>query len=507
LSGVLGWPIEDQVAYCTQAVNRHSYPSQLKIADLRVAVISGAPFRVPLIRIDTNQGISGCGEVRDGGSKRYALMLKSRLLGKNPCNIEPIFRSIRQFGDHGRQGGGVSGVEMALWDLAGKAYGVPVYQMLGGKYRDRIRLYADTDPSTSLGRDPTEDKNAYAGRLKQRVKAGFSFLKMDLGIRLIRNVQGTYERRQKAENRGQKTEDRSLPASGGTDDRGQTTGIQLTDKGISLLAEYVAYIRQEIGYEIPLAADHFGPIDVNSCIRLGKALELYKMAWLEDMVPWQYTDMLKQITGSINVPTLTGEDIYCLAGFKELIDQHAVDMVQPDLATAGGILETKKIGDYAQEHGLPMVMHFAGSPISFMANVHCAAATENFVVLEHHSVDIPWWEDLVTGIEKPLNQQGYARVPDKPGLGVEFVLETVKEHLMPGEGCFEPTDERNTADAPPPEDRRQKTEDRGQKTAVRPAFSVVRPAFSVVRRPFSVLPSSRRAYSTEAAAKAGSAEP
>jgi L-alanine-DL-glutamate epimerase-like enolase superfamily enzyme len=190
LSGVLGRPIEEQVAYCTQAVNRCSYPSQLKITDVRVAVIAGAPFRVPLIRIDTNQGISGCGEVRDGGSKRYALMLKSRLLGKNPCNIEPIFRSIRQFGDHGRQGGGVSGVEMALWDLAGKAYGVPVYQMLGGKYRDRIRLYADTDF--------TEDKNAYAGRLKQRVKAGFSFLKMDLGIRLIRNVPGTYERRQKA---------------------------------------------------------------------------------------------------------------------------------------------------------------------------------------------------------------------------------------------------------------------------------------------------------------------
>ena len=423
LAGVLSAGVEEQIGFLTQAVNRHSYPSQLKITDLRVAVIAGAPFSVPLIHIDTNQGISGCGEVRDGGSKRYALMLKSRLLGKNPCNIEPIFKSIRQFGDHGRQGGGVSGVEMALWDLAGKAYGVPVYQMLGGKYRDRIRLYADTDL--------TEDKNAYAGRLKQRVKAGFSFLKMDLGIRLIRNVPGTYERRQKAENRG------------------QTTGIQLTDKGISLLAEYVAYIRQEIGYEIPLAADHFGPIDVNNCIHLGKALEPYKMAWLEDMVPWQYTDMLKEITGSINVPTLTGEDIYCLAGFKELIDQHAVDMVQPDLATAGGILETKKIGDYAQEHGLPMVMHFAGSPISFMANVHCAAATENFVVLEHHSVDIPWWEDLVTGIEKPLNQQGYARVPDKPGLGVELALETVKEHLMPGEGCFEPTDEWNTANAPP----------------------------------------------------------
>jgi L-alanine-DL-glutamate epimerase-like enolase superfamily enzyme len=225
------------------------------------------------------------------------------------------------------------------------------------------------------------------------------------------------------------------------------TRIQLTDKGIALLVEYVARVRQEVGGEIPLAADHFGQIDVNSCIRLGKALEPYQMAWLEDMVPWQFTDMLKEITTAINVPTLTGEDIYLLDGFKNLIDQHAVDMVHPDLATAGGILETKKIGDYAEVHGVPRARHFAGSPISFMANVHCAAATENFVALEHHAVDSSWWEDLATGIEKPLQKQGYAAVPDTPGLGVELNLDVVKQHLMRGEECFAPTDEWDTRDA------------------------------------------------------------
>jgi L-alanine-DL-glutamate epimerase-like enolase superfamily enzyme len=165
------------------------------------------------------------------------------------------------------------------------------------------------------------------------------------------------------------------------------------------------------------------------------------------MVPWQYIDMLKEITRSINVPTLTGEDIYCLAGFKDLIEQRAVDMVHPDLATAGGILETKKIGDYAQEHGLAMALHFAGSPISFMANVHCAAATENFIALEHHSTEVPWWEDLVTGIEKPLNRQGFASVPEAPGLGVELNLDVVKQHLSRGEDCFGPTDEWNSNDS------------------------------------------------------------
>ena len=136
--------LEDQIAYASQGVNRHSKPSELRITDLRIAHIQGAPFRVPIIRIDTNQGISGLGEVRDGGSPRYALMLKSRLLGENPCNVERLFKRLKQFGHHGRQGGGVSGVEMALWDLAGKAFDVPVYQMLGGRYRDKIRLYADT---------------------------------------------------------------------------------------------------------------------------------------------------------------------------------------------------------------------------------------------------------------------------------------------------------------------------------------------------------------------------
>ncbi|MCS7316033.1 MAG: mandelate racemase/muconate lactonizing enzyme family protein, partial [Bryobacterales bacterium] len=135
---------EETLESLLQHTRTASKPSQLKITDLRVAVIGKAPMRCPIIRIDTNQGIYGLGEVRDGASKTYALMLKSRILGENPCNIDKIFRKIKQFGFHGRQGGGVSAVEMALWDLAGKAYGIPVYQMLGGKFRDRIRLYADT---------------------------------------------------------------------------------------------------------------------------------------------------------------------------------------------------------------------------------------------------------------------------------------------------------------------------------------------------------------------------
>jgi len=416
LAGMVGAPVEEQVAFAAQKVNRNSSPSELRITDLRIAVVDRAPFRCPLIRIDTNQDICGYGEVRDGASEKYALILKSRLLRQNPCNVERIFKRIRQFGHHARQGGGVSGVEMALWDLAGKAYGVPVYQMLGGRYRDRVRLYADTPDGRISG-------------LKKRIEQGFTFLKYDCGIRNIRRIPGALSYPTKDTNWYGKH---------------PFTGIQLSDKGAALLGERFAEAREEIGWQVPIASDHFGHIGVNSCIKLGKALQPYQLAWLEDMVPWEYTEMLKEIKNAIDVPLLTGEDIYLLDGFKPLIDERAVDMVHPDLATAGGIMETKKIGDYAEQHGIAMAMHFAGTPVSFMANVHCAAATENFVALEHHSVDVDWWEDLVTGIDKPLHSDGFARVPEGAGLGIELNLDVVKEHLGRGQELFAPTEEWNS---------------------------------------------------------------
>lgn len=419
LGGALvpGEPLE---AY-PMGVNTNSRPSELKITDLRIAHVVDAPMPCPLIRIDTNQGIYGLGEVRDGGSPTYALILKSRLLGEDPCNVDRLFRKIKQFGGHARQGGGVCGVEMALWDLAGKAYNVPVFQMLGGKFRDKIRIYADTTES--------HDPKVYAERLKKRMDRGISWLKMDLGIDLLDGTPGTV------------TQPSGMSRQELSNTQHMFTGIEVTDKGIAMMADYVAAVREIVGMEIPLAADHFGHIGVNSCIRLGRALEKFNMAWLEDMIPWQYTDLWKQITDSIGVPTLTGEDIYLKEPFIELCRRQAIRKIHPDLATSGGILETKKIGDAAQELGVPMAMHFAGTPVSCMANVHCAAATENFLALENHSLDVPWWDDLVEGVEKPIVNRGYISVPDKPGLGVTLNDEVVKQHLRPGTTYFGPTTE------------------------------------------------------------------
>ena len=399
-------------------VNTASRPSKLRITDMRTVTIGNST----IIRLDTNQDLHGLGEVRDGASKTYALALKARILGENPCNVDKVFRKIRQFGYHARQAGGVCAIEMALMDLAGKAYGVPAYQLAGGKFRDSVRIYCDTTSSP----DPGE----MGRRLKERMDMGFTYLKMDVGIGLLRDIPGT------------------LSAPSGMLDTVNVmhpfTGIRMTDKGIGLLSDYVAGVRDIVGYEIPLAVDHFGHIGVEDCIRLGKALDRYNLAWYEDMVPWQFTDQYRRLRDACDTPICTGEDIYLREGFMDLFEQRAISVCHPDLATSGGILETKKIGDTAQEFGISMALHMSALPVAQMASVHCAAATENFIALEHHHVDVPWWDDLVTGLPDPVIQDGFIAVPDAPGLGVELNEEVIREHISENDtGYFEPTDEWN----------------------------------------------------------------
>jgi len=411
-------------------VNQRSRPSELKITDVRAATVGWAGWRFPIIRIDTNQGLSGYGEVRDGASKTYALMLKSRLLGENPCNVDKVFRKIKQFGHHARQGGGVCGVEMALMDLAGKAYGVPAYVLAGGKFRDAIRMYCDTP------NEPTGE--AMGHKLKERLARGFTMLKMDVGIQPLIGVQDalTYPAGFLKTDDGTELE-RMLDINS---IQHPYTHVRLTPKGIQMLCEYVEQVRAVVGYEVPIAADHFGHIGVDDCIRLGEALEPYNLAWLEDMVPWQMTEQWVQMERALKTPVCTGEDIYLKEGFLPLLQAHAVNVIHPDLATSGGILETKKIGDLAQEYGVSMALHMAGTPISTMAAVHCAAATENFIALEHHFNDVPFWGDFIDGVSKPIIQNGYITVPDAPGLGFTLNEDAVKEHLIPEDrGFFEPT--------------------------------------------------------------------
>lgn len=397
-------------------VNTASRPSQLRITDVKITNLVGVPFRSSILRVETNQGIVGYGEVRDGASPTYALLLKNRLVGENPCNLDKIFRKIKQFGHHARQGGGVCGIEMAMMDLAGKAYGVPAYALVGGQFRDRVRCYADT---------PTEmDPEQMAARLIERRGRGYTMLKMDVGINLLRDTPGTLIAPDGALDGSDFSRDLMHPF----------TGIQVTQKGVEQLAAFVGRVREIVGYDIALAADHFGHIGLDSCIRIGRALEPYTLAWIEDLIPWQFTDQWRQLTEAVAVPTCTGEDIYLAENFEPLLEAGAIRVVHPDPATSGGIAETKRLGDLAEKHGIAMALHMAASPIATMASVHLAAATHNFLALEHHAADVDFWNDLVTGLPNPIIADGYIDVPDKPGLGFDDVnTELFAEHLDPNE--------------------------------------------------------------------------
>lgn len=413
-------------------VNTNSQPSALKITDMRLARLGN--WQQYILRLDTNQGISGYGELHAGSSKTYALMLKSRILGMNPCNVDQIYRKIKQFAHHGRQGAGVSAIEMACWDLAGKAWGVPVWQMLGGKFRDKVMIYCDTTSS--------DDPVVLGNRLKERMNKGYKFLKMDLMItHLFAKISGVLTR-PAGNDEAVYNQYMDVPFN---QLMHPFKGIRITNKGLKLVREFVGTIREIVGWDIPLGADHFGHFMVEDCIKIANALEEFNLAYLEDMLPWQLTDQYVRLKNSCRTPILTGEDIHGKEGFRDLFEKQAISICHPDSGPCGGCLELKKIGDFAQEHGIAMMIHNAGLPPMMMASVHAAAATENFIALEHHHVDETdeWYDALYENISQPLVQDGYIPVPDGPGLGFELNEDVAKRVLIKEEGWFEPTDEWN----------------------------------------------------------------
>ncbi len=397
----------------TGSVNKNSAPSDLKITDMRFCRVA-SNYDYPIIKIYTNQDVYGLGEVRDAGVEGLAMVHKPHLVGKNPLRIEPILDSIRKFANHRRTGGGYSAIAMALHAIAGKVQGVPAYRLVGSKYRDKIRIYCDTDTS--------KDPKVFADRMLRRKKMGFTYFKMDLGTHLVADRPGAVNSR----------------------------GVA-TPKGLDMLCEYIAAVRDVIGYEAPLAADHFGRLNVKDCITYARAFEPYQLAWAEDMLQIGHLGQggdaplnwraYKQITESTITPIATGESLFGLEeGFKGFIDNRAVDIIHPDPLTAGAIRETKRIADYASMHGIPTAIHFAGSPVGCLASVHMIATIKDFISMENHAVDIPWWSSLVTGPGDPIIQRGFIPVPEGPGLGIELNEDVVKEHLRTP-GYFEPTPE------------------------------------------------------------------
>jgi L-alanine-DL-glutamate epimerase-like enolase superfamily enzyme len=391
----------------------YSRPSDLKITDIRGATLA-AIYDFPIIKIYTNQGIIGLGEVRDAGWISQALMMKPYLIGKDPLDIETVLMSIRHLTGSGRYAGGYSAIDIALMDIAGKALGIPCWKLLGDKVRDKIEIYADC---------PTVLKESNLKlMMKRRFDMGLKHYKIDLTPALLKGIDGAIVN--------------NLPSR----------------KGLEIWGEHVKIARDIIGYNVNLGADHFGNMTVESGIDLGNYMAdpKYKLAYIEDVIHYtsfNAVNLNRQITLGSKTPTLNGEDIFSLENFKPWIEQNTVDIIHPDLLTSGGMIETKKIADYAYQYGVKTMMHCACSPIGVMANVHTAATIKEFISLESHTIEMPWVNDLVTGIPKPIIQNGVIPVPDSPGLGIEFVDEVAEKYLREPKylayksGFFNPTPE------------------------------------------------------------------
>lgn len=379
---------------------------KLKITGLRTAEVRVHGYQVH-VRIETDQGITGQGECTDAaqGSVPIIASFRRLLVGADPLNVEAIFERIRTSGIFaGAQAGqyvtALTGVEIALWDIAGKALGLPVYQLLGGKVRDRVRVYCDSGADEI---EPGSERSKAKEELIQ--KLGFTAAKIDIDA--ARD-----------------------PA------RFDRVNWTASNGEIEHMVAKVQYAREVLPKRIDLAVDMHGRYDATTGKRVAKELEAFKLLWLEEPVPAENIDAMRDIRQSTSTPICCGENLYLRHGFRELLEKRAADIIMPDIQKVGGLLEARKIADMAHTYYVPMAPHCVTSPVGTMASAHVCAAVPNFLVLEWHWVDNrDLWTQWVK--EGEIINQGFITVTDRPGIGVELNEEGARKAQVPGTPWFE----------------------------------------------------------------------
>jgi L-alanine-DL-glutamate epimerase-like enolase superfamily enzyme len=396
----------------------------LKITDLRCAVIG----KNPIVRILSDQGISGYGQIEQYKPylKPHVLHYREAVLGMDPRDVERVMVKIRQRGAFKPWGSAVSAIEMALWDLAGKAQGVPVHRLLGGKVRDRVRVYNGARRRPLRGVAP-EDYAAEVRWMKS-LPERFGFVKMGVAFHspMKRQVPGFFM-----------GECDPSPFHGALD-----SGL-LTEHGMRHLIACVEAMKAELGPEVGLALDCGPGWTLPDAIRFARAVEPLNLMWLEDMltgdyVPYVNAEVYGELTRATSTPIHTGEQIYLRQNFKELIERNAVRIVGPDPCDCGGIAELKWIAEFAQLHGVLMAPHGTGNGLLGLAALVqvCATLPHNFIAFEYPTGDPAWWYDIVEGLPQPIVEDGQITVWDRPGMGVEIVPEKARPHLLPEDAGF-----------------------------------------------------------------------
>ena len=375
----------------------------MKITNIKTAATSGHGMHL-WVKVETDAGITGLGECVHGGVQAIAIIqqLRPQLIGRDPFAIDAIFEEMRR--NHVFDGGfagalitALTGIEIALWDLKGKALKAPICELMGGKFRDKIRVYADCQVNPGMD----------FGQVQQVVDSvlarGFTAFKIDV--------------------------------DGGKAKNKDPFNFTASEWEHGRMVELVEMACRAAGPEIAVAADVHTRLDVPSAIRLARDCEQFHLLWLEEPVPPENIEAMREVKRATTTPICAGENLYLRHGFRELIEKQAVDAIMPDIPKCGGLSECRKIANLAELYYIPFAPHNVASPIGTMASCHVCASIPNFLVIEFHWFHREYWSTIIKE-KTDIIKDGYIALSDRPGIGVELDEEVARQHQYPGTTWF-----------------------------------------------------------------------
>ena len=384
----------------------------MRITSIKTAATKGHGMHL-WVKVETDAGITGIGECVHGGKQAIAIIqnLEATLIGRDPFAIDAIFEEMRR--GHVFDGGfagalvtALTGIEIALWDLKGKALGVPICELMGGKFRDKIRVYADCQVEPGMNFDQIQ------AVVDEVLELGFTALKIDLDIHAYGH-HGT-------------------ELEGFTKDPFNHTAGQWEHERMIQLADMVT---RASGRDVDVACDVHTRLDVASPIRLVRALSSYHLMWLEEPVPAENPKAMREVKQASSIPICSGENLYLAHGFRDLIEQQAVDVIMPDLPKCGGLSHGRRQAQLAELYSIAFAPHNVASPIGTMASAHVCATVPNFLVLEFHWLHRDYWTTIIR--EKTnIIQDGYIHLSDRPGIGLELDEAVGQQYQFEGTDWF-----------------------------------------------------------------------
>jgi L-alanine-DL-glutamate epimerase-like enolase superfamily enzyme len=423
----------------------------MKITAVHTAVVE-ANYDWTFVRVDCDDdGVRGLGECFPApGLTAIVRDLAPLLVGEDPRDVDRLWAKLRWGASGAGSAAGIvynaiSGIEAALWDVVGQAYGVPIHRLLGGRFRDAVRVYADCHAGEALesmdatmvtrpARWAQEPPEALAAGAVRNPEHGRAFAKAAPDDTFTPEMYAARAREVVAQQGFDAIKfDLDVP----TPYMGDTSAGVLSRAEIRYMVELAAAVVDAVGDEVDVAFDCHWRYQVSDAQRLAHELEPLGLLWLEDPVPPENVPALRRVTRSTSTPICTGENGYMRHGFREAFESGAIDIAAPDIQKTGGLLEARRIADYADTHYISLAPHCIASPIGTVASVHVAAAVPNFLALEWHGMSVPFWEAMAAGWDGKVIESGRIRVPDAPGLGVTLNLDVARRYARPGEPFFD----------------------------------------------------------------------